>query len=126
MNGLKLKRLVAVGTTVMAAIAISVSPASADSDMYTWVTDRGYMHFIDDGDVFEVCDKVADGYGMTGKLQRQNTLSDGWTTVLTVTDGGDAGCDKGGFDIGNLANYRMNVSWNGQPNYEVHSVMFNE
>ncbi|MGW1491020.1 hypothetical protein [Streptomyces sp. NBC_00191] len=69
---------------------------------------RGKMTYIDDGDMFEVCDTRADGHGVEGQLVRK-----GGTTLITVSDGGDAGCDKKGYNVPNSGEYQMQLWWQG-------------
>ncbi|MGV9556531.1 hypothetical protein [Streptomyces sp. NPDC003401] len=106
-------RVAMVGAAA-AALAVSLSaPAQAASDKtINLPSGRGYMKFIDDGDVFQVCDTKADGYGVSGTLFVRN--ASGLVSVATtVDDGGDSGCDKKGYNVGQLASYQMRVCWNG-------------
>ncbi|MFB7091543.1 hypothetical protein [Streptomyces sp. NPDC056296] len=115
-----------------AAIAVSLggvaTPAFA-ADAQLLATDKTLIHpnhgkmvFHDDGDTFEVCDTNADGYGMTGYLRNSDT----GTNLLILTDGGDAGCDKGGHNIGNWpSSYQMKLVWGGG-GAPVYSELFNE
>ncbi|MGW1491021.1 hypothetical protein [Streptomyces sp. NPDC002402] len=80
---------------------------------------RGKMTFIDDGDMFEVCDTKADGHGVEG------TVRDNRNTLLTVNDGGDAGCDKAGYNVGNWFSVQMTLTWDGGGG-TVYSEWFNE
>lgn len=122
----KLARLATVGAVAATMIAVSALPASANSDKIIYLPGgRGYMKFHDDGDVFEVCDTKADGHGVTGTLLRFNPLTADRVTVLVVTDGGDSGCGKKGYDIGNFYSYNMTVSWNGGGD-SIWSESFNE
>lgn len=64
-----------------------------------------------DPDTFRVCDKRADGHGVTGKLY---LYMGGWQLKETKSDGGDAGC--GYFDynvVPYAAKYMMKLCWNG-------------
>ncbi|MFJ1734934.1 hypothetical protein [Streptomyces sp. NPDC088254] len=109
-----------------AAMMVTLAPsAQAASDKtITLPQGRGYMKFIDDGDVFQVCDTKADGHGVTGTLWVRNV--GGVTSVATtVDDGGNSGCDKKGYNIGQLASYRMELCWNGGGGC-VFSEWFNE
>ncbi|MFJ8947022.1 hypothetical protein ACIRG4_27935 [Streptomyces sp. NPDC102395] len=109
-----------------AAMMVTLAPsAQAVSDKtITLPQGRGYMKFIDDGDVFQVCDTKADGHGVTGTLWVRNI--GGVTSVATtVDDGGNSGCDKKGYNIGQLASYRMELCWNGGGGC-VFSEWFNE
>ncbi|MFE9888475.1 hypothetical protein [Streptomyces scopuliridis] len=68
----------------------------------------GHMTFIDDGDVFEICDTWANGTGVYGALFYNSYIgTDGFQRVMTTEDGGDAGCDKKGYNIGNSGEYIM-------------------
>ncbi|MER5717360.1 hypothetical protein [Streptomyces sp. NPDC002132] len=109
-----------------AAMMVTLAPsAQAVSDKTIKLPQgRGYMKFIDDGDVFQVCDTKADGHGVTGTLWVRNI--GGVTSVATtVDDGGNSGCDKKGYNIGQLASYRMELCWNGGGGC-VFSEWFNE
>ncbi|MFF4402193.1 hypothetical protein [Streptomyces sp. NPDC001480] len=44
---------------------------------------------------------------------------------LYITDGGDAGCGKKGYDVGQFGSYQVQLSWNGD-GYDVKSEWFNE
>ncbi|MFI9587652.1 hypothetical protein ACIHCQ_38930 [Streptomyces sp. NPDC052236] len=116
-------RMAVAGAAVVSVLAVTASQAQAavlDTNR-TISNSHGKFTFTDDGDVFEVCDTKADGYGMTGRLQESGSND----YVLTVTDGGDAGCDKKGYNIGNLREYQMSLSWNGG-GATVRSIWFNE
>jgi hypothetical protein len=119
-----LTRLAVASGVVAATVVGAAAPAmAADSSI---ATERGYMLFIDDGDVFKVCDTMVDGHGVVGKLVRVNIFTWSHTTVLTVTDGGDSGCDKKGYNIGNefLYEYQMELWWDGDKITE--SPLFDE
>ncbi|MGW1491024.1 hypothetical protein [Streptomyces sp. NPDC002402] len=81
---------------------------------------RGTMTFIDDGDMFQVCDTKADGHGVSGRL-----IDNSYNEKIYIEDGGDAGCDKKGYDVGQSGSFQMQLSWNGD-GYEVKSEWFNE
>ena len=97
------------------------SPANAVTRDYAVTSstagyNRGVMHFVDDGDWFQICDYRADGFGVTGYLQ---FLSEGiWRTNFKFTDGGDSGCGSKTHDIkaeyGDR--YRMKICWDGNGN----------
>lgn len=53
----------AAALAAVALLAVSASPASATSNKTISYGSRGYMEFIDDGDVFKLCDTLADGQG---------------------------------------------------------------
>ncbi|GAB7103818.1 hypothetical protein JCM4814A_21320 [Streptomyces phaeofaciens JCM 4814] len=109
----KLSRLALVGAGAAALMVTMAPSAQAVTDKTIKLPhDRGYMKFIDDGDVFKVCDTKADGYGVTGTLFVRN--ASGLVSVAaTIDDGGDEGCDKQGYNIGQLASYQMRVCWDG-------------
>ncbi|MDI6101698.1 hypothetical protein QLQ12_24050 [Actinoplanes sp. NEAU-A12] len=49
------------------------------------------------------------------------------STVMTIKDGGDDGCDKQGFNIGNWHNCRMVYWWDGNKNGTIQATgWFNE
>ncbi|MFI5801306.1 hypothetical protein [Streptomyces sp. NPDC051561] len=120
-------RLAVTGVAVATVFAGTVSTAQA-SEAGVLITDkkislrdgRGTMTFFDDGDVFQVCDTKADGHGVSGRL-----IDDAYREKVYIEDGGDAGCDKKGYDVGQFASYQMQLSWNGG-DPEVHSGWFNE
>lgn len=109
-------RVAVAGAAVAMVFAGTASQASA-AEAGVLTTDitisnsHGKMIFHDDGDMFEVCDTNADGYGMEGML-----IGAVGQTLLDVTDGGDAGCDKGGYNVGNCldtCDVQMRLYWNG-------------
>ncbi|MEV0241844.1 hypothetical protein AB0I06_18205 [Streptomyces sp. NPDC050674] len=122
-----LARLAVAGSAVAAVFAGTAVPAMAgeagvmDTNK-TISNDHGYMTYIDDGDMFVVCDTKADGHGMTGIVQNPKAIP---LDKLVITDGGDAGCDKGGIDITNSSDYRMKLTWDGG-GLSVYSEWFNE
>ncbi|WP_393058966.1 hypothetical protein [Streptomyces sp. LN549] len=81
---------------------------------------QGTMTFIDDGDVFQVCDTKADGHGVAGRL-----IDNTYNEKIYIDDGGDAGCDKKGYDVGQSGSFQMQLSWNGGGG-DVKSEWFNE
>ncbi len=104
---------VAVGSAMaLAMVGLTAAPAAAASNK-TLDDSHGRFTFIDDGDVFKVCDDKADGHGVTGQLQLRSGVTGRLSTVMTINDGGDDGCDKQGFNIGNWHTYRMVYWWNG-------------
>ncbi|MFD4022898.1 hypothetical protein ACFWRV_05145 [Streptomyces sp. NPDC058576] len=113
-----------VGASAAMIVGMSPSAQAASDKRVNLPSGRGYMHFFDDGDVFQVCDKKADGHGVTGALWV--TTSAGVTSKLwALNDGGDAACEKEPENIGNLSSYQMRVSWNGGGGQYV-SEWFNE
>ncbi|UYQ65331.1 hypothetical protein [Streptomyces peucetius] len=68
-------------------------------------------HLDPDPDTFRVCDKRADGHGVTGKLY---LYMGGWQLKETQSDGGDSGCDYFDYNvIPYAAKYLMKLCWNG-------------
>ncbi|MFJ9041602.1 hypothetical protein ACIRF8_34175 [Streptomyces sp. NPDC102406] len=122
----------AVAGAAVAAIVVGVStPAMAagagaldTNKKISLPNGRGTMTYIDDGDMFQVCDTRADGHGVTGQLRNG---ASGFPTMIEVTDGGDAGCDKKGYNVGNHLDekYMMWLWWNGGGDAVV-SEWFNE
>ncbi|WDT91988.1 hypothetical protein H0E86_14275 [Streptomyces sp. SCSIO-PteL053] len=100
-------RIAAAGAAAAAVLVATATPALADSDI-TINNHRGYMTFHDNGDVFEVCDMNPDGHGVHGLLHEWNVGS-----RLHIDDGGDANCDKGGWNVTDNASYRMAFWWDG-------------
>lgn len=122
----RLIQLATVGAATFVAIAVSAVPANAYTDKTLYIGDKGYMHFHDDGDVFTVCDTKADGYGVTGHLNRLDPITLEDKVVLTLSDGGDSGCAKKAYDIGVYYDYRMDVAWHGGGGYYAYSQDFSE
>ncbi|SCL69101.1 hypothetical protein GA0070606_4976 [Micromonospora citrea] len=106
-------RAAVVGGIVVATIVGSTAPALASNKSLSLSGGRGTMTFIDDGDMFQVCDTRADGHGVTGELFYRSWLEPTSRRVLTVDDGGDSGCDKSGYNVGNDGYYQMRLCWNG-------------
>ncbi|MGW6564486.1 hypothetical protein [Streptomyces sp. NPDC054975] len=103
-----LTRVAVAGAAVAAVVAGTATPALADTNKSIYYpSGRGSMTYIDDGDMFQVCDTKADGHGMVGMVENLNH------TLITITDGGDAGCDKKGYNVGQMESVRMALSWNG-------------
>jgi hypothetical protein len=93
----------------------AAAPAMADDEGPLWHGNRGTVKFEDDGDDITVCDKRADGAGVTGYLERLNSTGTGVVWVIKEEDGGDPGCDRSnnGYDmIGNIA-HGLLICWNG-------------
>ncbi|MBC9729005.1 hypothetical protein [Streptomyces sp. TRM68367] len=121
----KLTRMAMVGAAAATMVVASTAPAMAVSNKTIYLDgSRGYMKFIDDGDVFQVCDTRADGHGVTGTLWVRNA-GGVVSKVFDLGDGGDAGCNKKGYNVGQLASYRMQVTWNGGGGSKF-SAWFNE
>ncbi|MFJ4878437.1 hypothetical protein ACIP93_24975 [Streptomyces sp. NPDC088745] len=119
-----LTRAALVAASAAAVFVATATPATAAdilvSNKTIRVGDRGSMTFIDDGDMFQVCDTKADGHGVSGRL-----IDNQYNEKLYITDGGDAGCDKKGYNIGQFGSYQMQLSWDGD-GYDVKSEWFNE
>lgn len=107
-----LTRLALAGAMALAMVGLIASPAAAVENK-TLTDSHGAFTFIDDGDVFKICDNKADGHGVTGQLILRSGVDGSRETVLTINDGGDDGCDSQGFNIGNWHTYRMVYWWDG-------------
>ncbi|MFI5801308.1 hypothetical protein [Streptomyces sp. NPDC051561] len=126
--GKKITRIAVAGAAVAAVFGGTASTAQAaevgtlDTNIVISLPDgRGKMTFIDNGDMFEVCDTRADGHGVEGAV-----IDDQGRRKITVTDGGDAGCDKGGWNVPNGWDYfQMTLAWDGG-GPTVYSRSFNE
>ncbi|MFE0202569.1 hypothetical protein ACIBSR_01415 [Streptomyces sp. NPDC049936] len=122
-----LVRTAAAGAVLATTLAGTASTAQA-SESAVLVSNktislpggRGTMTFIDDGDMFQVCDTKADGYGVSGRL-----IDNNYNQKLYITDGGDSGCDKAGYNVGQTGSFQMQLSWDGD-GYDVKSEWFNE
>lgn len=120
--GKSLIRIGLAGAATATMLALTASPAGANSDKVIKYPDgRGKMTYFDDGDVFEVCDTKADGHGMTGIL-----VDGSFRTKVYLEDGGDSGCGKKGYDVGNFDKYQMWLQWNKDADFTVKSEWFNE
>ncbi|MGW1491022.1 hypothetical protein [Streptomyces sp. NPDC002402] len=111
----------AVATVFAGTVSTAQAADTAILDTNKTISNgHGKMTYIDDGDMFEVCDTKADGHGMTGQVL-------GWQgrVKLTVTDGGDAGCDKGGYNVGQVESVKMALVWDGGGDW-VYSYDFTE
>ncbi|MFI5806802.1 hypothetical protein [Streptomyces sp. NPDC051561] len=120
-----LARIVLVAATAAAVFVTAATPALAadvlvSNKVIKLPGGRGSMTFIDDGDMFQVCDTKADGHGVAGRL-----IDNDYNQKLYITDGGDANCGKDGYNVGQSGSYQMQLSWNGD-GYEVKSEWFNE
>ncbi|MET9520730.1 hypothetical protein [Streptomyces sp. NPDC002994] len=108
-------RIAVVGAAVATTLVGIASPALAADVNRTLSNSHGKMTYNDSVDVFEICDTNADGYGVTGNLNR---VYKGGVTyseeAFRINDGGDAGCDKIGYNVqGYPNNYQMNFWWDG-------------
>ncbi|MFR0359166.1 hypothetical protein [Streptomyces sediminimaris] len=107
-----LKRGAMVGAAAAMMIGFGSSPALAGNLGIQLPNGRGYMTFIDDGDIFIVCDTKKDGHGVTGYVRTVDT--DGNIVIAeTIDDGGDAGCDQKSHNIIGKQPYDMVLCWNG-------------
>ncbi|MFJ4540877.1 hypothetical protein ACIP39_33685 [Streptomyces tibetensis] len=110
-----LSHLAVVGAAATLIGFTAAAPAMAGDEGPLWHTNRGTVTFNDDGDDITVCDKRADGAGVTGYLERLNSSGTGLVWVIKEEDGGDAGCDRSdnGYDmIGNIS-HGLAICWNG-------------
>jgi hypothetical protein len=112
-------RMFAVGAAAAALLVGSALPAVAvETGDVSTLSDKtlsvsgGYIKFIDDGDVFQICDTASDGQGVYGELWYGSyaSLLD-YHRVMTISDGGDGGCDKKGYNIGNGGKYVITLCW---------------
>jgi hypothetical protein len=103
-------RLALAGAMAMALVGLMAAPAAADTNRVL-SDSHGKFTFTDDGDMFEICDTKADGYGVIGRLVLRSSIDGSQEYVLILDDGGDAGCDKQGFNIGNFHYYKMEYWW---------------
>lgn len=116
----------AVVVGVIVATLVGSSGVALAADFTVTLSGRGKVTFIDDGDMFKVCDTKRDGYGVTAELYFLPWLGSVQRLVFSVADGGDAGCDKAGYNVGNDGTYALLLCWNG-PNATCHwSNEFNE
>ncbi|MFH9003794.1 hypothetical protein ACH4E5_11220 [Streptomyces afghaniensis] len=107
-----LKRGAMVGAAAAMAIGFTAGPAAATDVGISLPSGRGTMKFIDDGDKFRVCDTKADGEGVTGYV-RQLRADGRIVTILTIDDGGDAGCDEKETDLIGRTPHDMLLCWHG-------------
>lgn len=109
-------RIAVAGAAAATMLALTASPALAADANRTLSNSHGKMTYNDSVDVFEICDTNADGYGVSGSLtHRYHTSGVSYVeTAFTINDGGDAGCDKIGYDVkGYPHNYVMRFWWDG-------------
>ncbi|MBT2505970.1 hypothetical protein J7I98_08695 [Streptomyces sp. ISL-98] len=92
-----------VGTACAAsALVLGVAGSAHADDSYLRIGNGYFKHNDEEPDSFQVCDTKAGGPGVTGKLYVMvNTQPTQWVLLKTWTDGDDAGCGGGGFDLGN-------------------------
>ncbi|WP_405646653.1 hypothetical protein [Streptomyces uncialis] len=112
----KIARVATIGAAAAVMVGLSASPSLAlepGEDFATLANktisiSEGSLKFIDDGDIFEICDNQADGKPIRGALFYNSYWNaDGYVRVKTFEDGGDAGCDRAGYNIGNSGSYSM-------------------
>ncbi|MGW2265402.1 hypothetical protein [Streptomyces koyangensis] len=97
-------------------IGFTAAPAAAANAGVELPYDRGDMTFIDDRDVFKVCDTKADGHGVTGTLRGISHLTGKIVNLKSWDDGGDSGCDGGNYDVrGNSAHDMVLCRHGGGP-----------
>ncbi|MFF4088517.1 hypothetical protein ACFYY9_16760 [Streptomyces nigra] len=121
------RRLGITAIAATSAVIFSATPALAHTNI-TIGTDQGRMTFIDDGDVFEVCDTKADGAGVVGKLWFNSYIGGDWYVEASGDDGGDDGCDKFAHNVEDTGEFQMRLYWTG-PGYDkeiARSRTFNE
>ncbi|MFF4726602.1 hypothetical protein ACFY3M_14850 [Streptomyces mirabilis] len=110
----KFARTAAGAAGAAALVVATASPAFAANMRVETI--RGYMTFTDDGDVFKVCDTLADGKGVYGAVFYNSYFTtSGYERVMTVSDGGDSGCDSKGYNIGNSGTYTFVMCWGQYP-----------
>jgi hypothetical protein len=127
-----MKRIGVVGAGAAVLVGAVASPASA-ADLTVEVP-GGYMKHVDDGDIFKVCDTRGDGQGIYGTLWYDSFYTTGgYKLVLKLSDGGDSGCGRSVYDIGNNGHYVMAVCYGSYPTDPwpigsacTHSAGFNE
>ncbi|MET9520894.1 hypothetical protein [Streptomyces coeruleorubidus] len=110
----KFARMAAGAAGAAAMVVATASPAFAANMRVETI--RGYMTFTDDGDVFKLCDTLADGKGVYGAVFYNSYIAtDGYQRVMTMSDGGDAGCGSKGHNIGNGGSYTFVMCWGRYP-----------
>ncbi|MFY7069427.1 hypothetical protein ACOQFV_26515 [Nocardiopsis changdeensis] len=105
----KIMPAAAVAAAVMSTGLVSAAPASAATAAanMTISTGSGTMQFIDDGDVFKICDTAPnDGSPVFGAVFYNSYWdTSGHKRVMTILDSSDSGCNKKGYNIGNSGVY---------------------
>lgn len=127
MNKTMIRRGVMAAAAAATVVGFSAGPAAAatGNQIVSLPSNRGYMYYKDDGDLFTVCDTNPDGYGVTGKLKTLNSNGTGIITVMTLDDGGDSNCDSDNYDVIGAKSYSMWVNWHGNSSW-YESVVFSE
>ncbi|MCX5275063.1 hypothetical protein [Streptomyces virginiae] len=127
------KRMGLMAAAAAAASAATISPAAAAvepaaaaveaaGDITITAEGRGLVEYIDDGDVFTVCDtNGGDGYGVVMKIYYKAPVTippsaARYELAKSVYDGNGGGCTKVGYDIGDVGSYYFTLEWAG---YEV-------
>ncbi|WP_143676556.1 hypothetical protein [Streptomyces sp. EAG2] len=108
-----IKRGALTAAAAAVLIGFAAAPAAAANAGVELPYDRGDMTFIDDGDVFKVCDTKADGHGVTGTLRGINHLTGKIVNLKSWDDGGDSGCDGGNYDVRGNSAHDMVLCWHG-------------
>lgn len=116
------KRLGAVAAAAAMASVAAISPAAAASgDITITGPGRGLVEYIDDGDIFTVCDtNGGDGNGVVLKIWYRPAVTipgpGTFKVVKSQYDGDGGGCTTIGYDIENYGTFRFTLHWAG---YEV-------
>ncbi|MEU9609516.1 hypothetical protein [Streptomyces sp. NPDC048057] len=98
--------------TAATALTLSMTSSAHAANATLWVNDRGYIKHIDDGDRFEVCDRKADGHGVTGTLRGYDDT--GQNVILgRASDGGDGGCGTFFYNVQKYREYLLIIEWHG-------------
>ncbi|MFL1432180.1 MULTISPECIES: hypothetical protein [unclassified Nocardiopsis] len=101
----RISAICAAATLTVLSAAAPAAAAAAAADR-TAEINGGRMTFIDDGDVFKICDLLKNGKGVYGAVFYNSYWdTSGYKRVMTISDGGDPGCDKKGYNIGNSGTY---------------------
>lgn len=121
----KFARTAAGAAGAAAMVIAAASPAFAANK--TVDIGSGYMTFIDDGDVFKICDTLADGAGVYGAVFYNSYLTtSGYERVMTVSDGGDSRCNSKGYNIGNSGDYTFVICVGKYPTNPIQSAVTGE
>ncbi len=110
------KRSLAICAALTASFIGSAGQAQA-ANAYLLLDDRdgrqlGAMtHYDAETDTFKVCDTQREGHSVTGTLWRYGSPKN--VLLLKITDGDDAGCNSGKYNIRSGYAYYMQLSYNG-------------
>ncbi|MFE7933388.1 hypothetical protein ACFU6S_32645 [Streptomyces sp. NPDC057456] len=124
------KRAGIVASAVIAATAISMSPASAVTDIT--ISDSGglgKMTFHDDGDTFTVCNLAARSSYIIGKVWYKPAIGGDWYVTNEKSDAYNGGCSKiTNTDVEIVGNYQMRLysDASGREKEIARSRVFNE